>query len=243
MTTKAQVDELFRPYAPPANVIVVLQRVRRMNMPPKISREFLIGANISGNIVPRVSAALRFLGLLDDEETPTDTLRALASGTEDEYRQLLEQTMRTAYAKDFQNVDVSSDPQQKIIDTFQRYTPKSQHGRQVMLLLGLCREAGMQVLDSPRERSMQQKGRTKRIQRQPQLDTGRTSVRRTDQEAPTSHVSGLLFGVTEDDIAVLPQDEFDEVWTALGKVAKARAEAKRQQVAQREEANDTEEES
>jgi hypothetical protein len=37
----------------------------------------------------------------------------------------------------------------------------------------------------------------------------------------------LLFGVTEDDIAVLSDDEFDEVWAALGKVARARSRVKK----------------
>lgn len=40
--------------------------------------------------------------------------------------------------------------------------------------------------------------------------------------------SGVLFGVTEDDVAALDEAEFNEVWTALGKVARARARAKKQ---------------
>ncbi len=223
MVTK-KVDELFRPYAPPANVVATLQRVRRMNMPAKISREFLVGASISGNIVPRVSAALRFLGLIGAEDEPTDALKALASGTEDEYKQLLEQTIRTAYATDFENIDPGTDSQQKIIDTFQRFTPKSQHMRQVMLLLGLCREAGMTVFDAPRDRQMQPRGTTKRTQ--PTVQT-KTSVDTGRRETPRPPNSGLLFGVTEDDIADLPTEEFDEVWAALGKLALARSKAKR----------------
>jgi len=34
---------------------------------------------------------------------------------------------------------------------------------------------------------------------------------------------GLLFGVTVDDIAALPDEDFQTVWEALGKVARARA--------------------
>lgn len=230
MATRTE-DELFRPYAPSANVMAVLQRIRRMNMPPKISREFLLGASLSEAIVPRVSAALRFLGLVDEEDRPTDTFKALASSTEDDYKKLLEQVIRTAYATDFLNIDPATDPQQQIIDTFQRYTPKSQHSRQVMLLLGLCKEAGMVVYDSPRERPMQQRARSKRTQASKQArNAGDTRMpeRRSD-EASNPQVSGLLFGVTEDDIAALPEEDFNEVWSALGKVALARARAKRQQ--------------
>jgi hypothetical protein len=229
MATKME-DELFRPYAPSANVVAVLQRIRRMNMPPKISREFLLGASLSAAIAPRVSAALRFLSLVDEEDRPSDTFKALASSTEDDYKKLLEQTIRTAYVSDFQNMDPATDPQQEIIDTFQRYTPKSQHSRQVMLLLGLCKEAGMVVFDSPRERPMQQRNKKNRTQtstRSKIKDGTRATERRVD-EARNLRTSELLFGVTEDDITALPEEDFNEVWTALGKVAKARAKAKAQ---------------
>jgi pantothenate synthetase len=180
-----------------------------------------------------VSAALKFLELVDAEDRPTDALRALASCPEEEYKQLLEQTIRTAYASDFENIDPTVDPQQKIVDTFKRYTPKSQHSRQVMLLLGLCREAGMAVVDAPRERKMQQRGKTNRTTAQPRQASGSTASRTMGQPAPgvPPQISGLLFGVTEDDIAVLNEKDFDEVWSALGKVAKARAKATRERLA------------
>jgi hypothetical protein len=244
MATKTE-DALFRPYAPTANVVGVLQRVRRMNMPSKVSREFLVGAGISENIVPRVAGALRFLRLIDDQDAPSDALRALASGTEDEYKQLLARTIQTAYATDFQNIAPATDSQQKISDTFQRYTPKSQHARQVILLLGLCREAGMDVLDSPRERQMQTRRKTNRSSVQSQQkgrgqDTKPTDTRSSGASTPSA--AGLLFGVTEDDIAALPSGEFNEVWAALGKIALARARAKKQAMEQATSAQDEESE-
>ena len=230
MTTNTN-QGLARPYAPPANVVAVLQRVRRMNMPAKIGKDFLVGAGISQNVVPRVSSALEFLGVVDTDDVPTDALSALASCPDDEYKQLLEQTIRTAYASDFENVNPSVDSQQTIIDTFQRYTPKSQHMRQVMLFLGLCREAGMVVVDSPRERRMQKDSAVNRIRKQPQTSSASASGSRGGQSGGRvpPQVGGLLFGVTEDDIAALPPEEFEEVWAALGKVALARATAKRSQ--------------
>jgi hypothetical protein len=35
--------------------------------------------------------------------------------------------------------------------------------------------------------------------------------------------AGLLFGFTDDDVSKLSDQEFNEVWAALGKVARARA--------------------
>ena len=49
---------------------------------------------------------------------------------------------------------------------------------------------------------------------------------RASSSAPPAAATGLLFGVTEDDVAALDESEFSEVWMALGKVARARAKAK-----------------
>ena len=121
---------LFRPYAPPANMQAFLHRIRRMNMPPRVTREILRGIGISENIVPRVLSTLRFLELITDGDEPTDILRGLAGSTEDEYRQLLERTIRTAYADDFEIIDPGRDPQEVIMNAFQKYTPaRSTRGR------------------------------------------------------------------------------------------------------------------
>lgn len=39
---------------------------------------------------------------------------------------------------------------------------------------------------------------------------------------------GILFGLTENDAAILSDEDFDAVWSALGKVARARAKANKQ---------------
>jgi hypothetical protein len=41
----------------------------------------------------------------------------------------------------------------------------------------------------------------------------------------SSAPASQLFGITESDIAVLDDSDFNEVWAALGKVARARARA------------------
>ena len=52
----------------------------------------------------------------------------------------------------------------------------------------------------------------------------------TRRGAEANPTTGLLFGVTVDDIAALPDAEFKSVWEALGKVARARARAAQPQV-------------
>lgn len=216
-------EERRRPYAAPSNVISVIQRVRTRNMPSKIDEQFLDIAGVSANVYGRVFDALRFLDLIDEDGRPTDRLVALGAATDEEYPDLLATVVRSAYVEDFDKIDPGQDPQPKIVGAFRPYQPKSQTSRMVMLFLGLCREAGIPVLDAPRERSM----RTSTPK--PRTPSGQTRRRASTPGSGGSGqpggtpVGGLLFGVTEADIAALAEEDFQEVWDALGKVARARA--------------------
>ena len=220
-------DEQRRPYAPPANVLAILQRARSRNLPDHINDDFLSLAGVSEGARGRVMDALRFLGLVSEDDRPSEALRALSSATDDEYPALLAGVVRDAYRQDFDRVNPSEDSQAKIVGAFRPYRPRSQTARMVMLFLGLCREAGIPVSDAPRERQM------KSSPSPPRRETKTTDRRGSDFAPPAAGVLGsrpspTLFGVTEEDIAVLNEQEFNEVWGALGKVARARARAKKQ---------------
>jgi hypothetical protein len=219
-----ELTERQRPYASPANVIAVLHRVRSRNLPERIDDDLLRLAQVPEGARHRVHAALRFLGLVDEDGRPSEDLRALASATDEEYPTHLERFVRRAYAEDFERIDPARDSQAQIVSAFRPYQPRSQTNRMVILLLGLCREAGIEVLDAPRER--QQAPRL----RAPVTPRGRRSAAREPKEerGGGSAREGTLFGVSEEDIDVLSESEFEELWTALGKVARARARAKRQ---------------
>ena len=95
----------------------------------------------------RVIQALRFLNLIAEDGVPTETLKAIAGAPENEAKSLLETTVRAAYATDLHAIDPGQDAQSQISDWFQRYQPRSQTSRMVMLFLSLCREAGIPVKD------------------------------------------------------------------------------------------------
>jgi hypothetical protein len=225
--------DLARPYAAPANIIAVLARVRTRNLPERIDDDLLRLAGTPAGAIHRVRSAIRFLGLTDDADVPTDLLRSLAGAPDEQYRQLLEGAIRDAYGRDFERVNPSEDSQAQIVNAFQRYTPRSQTNRMVILFLGLCREAGIPVSDAPRERSMAspQARRQRGTPKQPsargsgaEMQKGRaTGNSPADGPGPPP---GLLFGLTLEDAAALPQDDFEEVWSVLGKVIRARAQRK-----------------
>lgn len=224
-------DDDRRPYAPAANVLAVIERVRRLNLPAAVDTDFLRLADVPEGSLGRVAFALRFLGLTDADARPSDQLRAIARATDEEYRELLAGIVRSAYATDFERVDPAAETQAKIASAFQRYEPRSQTTRMVMLFLGLAKAAGILVMEAPRERGIQPARAT------PRSTAGRArpaaaGPARTRPSAPTirrgldqSPATSLLFGVTVDDIAALPEADFDTVWEALGKVARARARA------------------
>lgn len=218
-----------RPYAAAANVLGVLTRIRGRNLPDRIDNDFLRLAGIPEIVYGRVREALRFLGIVEEDGSPSDLLRSMHSAPEQEYRDLLAGTLRDAYREDFARVDPGKDTQVEIIDQFAPYQPKSQTQRMVMLFLGLCREAGMPVLDAPRERKMKASGRARgRVERGPQRQTeAAIPAARGQVTLPPRIDPNVLFGVTLEDMDSLPPGEFDTVWNALGLVVKARAQAHR----------------
>ena len=221
-----------RPYGATANVTGVIQRTRTRNLPDKVDHDFIRLAGVPEGVIHRVASALKFLGLVTEDDKPTDTLRALAAAPDEQYREILAGAIRNAYEVDFARINPAQDSQKQIINAFRPYQPRSQTNRMVMLFLGLCREAGMEVKDAPRERPMgatvaRSGGSSARAtsgkpdksaspKRQPPPSDGAFA---SAQPTP----AGLLFGVTEDDIGTLSDEQFATVWSALGLVARARA--------------------
>lgn len=224
----AETTDQRRPYAAPSNVVSVVQRARTRNLPDKIDEDFLRIVGIPDMVFGRVQEALRFLGLIGESNAPTDTFRSLSAAPDEEYKAILTGAIRNAYADDFARIDPGQDAQAQIVDAFRPYEPRSQTARMVMLFLGLCREADMSVLDAPRQRHMKGQAGSqspRRPARKSTPPTRKNEVHRQDEgnNGVVANASGLLFGVTERDIAALPREEFEEVWSALGKVARARA--------------------
>jgi hypothetical protein len=207
----------------------VIERARSRNLPEKVDEDFLRIAGIGDAVHGRVLEALRFLGLIEDDGRPTDTLIAISGAPEDEYRATLAGTVQNAYAEDLRRgVDPAQDTQSQIVEAFRRYQPRSQTSRMVMFFLAMCREAGIPVAEAPRERKMvgtpgRPRGQRSRKPPTPQKD--RPQGGGTTPTFDPAAGSGAFLGVTIDDIALLDEKEFDEVWGALGKIARARARA------------------
>ena len=229
MSTKSS---LHRPYAPTSSVIAFCQRARSRNLPDRVSEEFFQLAGVRGQSARRARQALAFLGLLDEDGTPTKLLHDLAVAPGEDWRGHLQEAVQTSYADDLANVDPAKDDPATLRGWFQRYEPRSQTGPMTSLFIGLCREGGMEVLDPPRPQSAGRRPTTKKRARTSSSDPGSSqdspsadSPLAQGEPAPkgeAASTSGLL-NITPEMIGELNDDEFEQVWSALGVVARAHA--------------------
>ena len=227
-----------RPYASTTSVLAVLHRLRSRNLPEAIGNEFYEICGLSEQSFGRTRDALLFLQLIDAEGRPTERLSRMAAETDDDYRSHLEEAIRGAYADALSMVSPESDAPAQIQDWFRRYQPRSQTRKMAGLFLGLCKEAGMPVRELPRQNNARQnksrkssasskRGTSVNHRRGTLPDRKSTSDVTDDLRRPSRSEDIMAFGITAQDLAALAESEFDQVWAALGKVAKARANSLR----------------
>jgi len=213
-----------RPYGPPSNVTLILQRLRSRNMPDQVDNEYLRDAGIPDGTINRTMFGLVFLGLVEDDG-PTPALIAISTATDEEYRAILSGLVREAYREVFEVLDPAQDDQGRILNFFRRYTPGSQRSRMVMFFLAMCREAGIPTLDAPRQRVPSAARPTPRpAAPTPQRRRDSAPNHSTQRNDRLGQTDGPFFGITQDDIGVLDEETFAEVWTAIGKVVRAKAQ-------------------
>ena len=140
MNTKT---EESAPYAPPSNVISVLRKFRESGLPWPLTAESLTHIGISQGNAPRTLATLKFLGLVDDDGERTKDMDSLAKASEQEYREVLAEIVKSAYSYVFSILDPSTANDLQLNDAFRRYSPQKQRGRMVTLFIGLCKESNI----------------------------------------------------------------------------------------------------
>ena len=227
VTTK---DNPHRPYAPTSSIIAFCERARSRNLPEQISDEFFHIAGVTGQAKRRAQHALTFLGLLDQDGAPTAALRDLAAAPEGDWRTLLRRAVESSYEIDLANVDPATDDLATLRSWFQQYQPRSQTNPMTSLFIGLCRESGMAVKETPGPRSPRKgSGGAKKAA----VDAGsRNKVHRSPadttpavQEQPiTDHVPSNTpgwFDITPEVLGELGEDEFEQVSASLGLIAQA----------------------
>ncbi|MGB6838606.1 MAG: DUF5343 domain-containing protein [Dehalococcoidia bacterium] len=141
------------PYAPVHNVLTVIRRLRERGLPDPLTLQELERIGVPAGNAPRTLAALRFLGLVEDEGTRSPAFERLGRASTDEYAETLAEIVRAAYAPVFTVVDPAQDNEIALHDAFRHYHPQAQRSRMVTLFLGVCREAGIIPGGPPRRKA------------------------------------------------------------------------------------------
>lgn len=236
----ARDEKLTAPYAPIKNVLDVVHKLRDRGIPNPLTPESVQSIGVPDGNAHRAVFAMKFLGLVDEDGAPTASADRVRHASTAEYPEVFAEIVRAAYAKVFELVDPAADSDIEISDAFRRFDPAGQRFRMVPLFMGLCAEAGI----IPAERAGQVKvARPKASSGTPrkakQRDSGQdTPLRNTEirREMPPSldggrrepPPAGQLFAISEEDIGTLGEEEFTDVWNALGVLARARARARKE---------------
>lgn len=168
------------PYAPTNAVVEVIRRFRDRGLPQPVTKAALEQVGISQGNASRTLQALKFLGLVDEEEKTTDTFARLRQASTEEYPNTLGEVIRSAYHSIFGIVDPAQDALTAIDDAFRGYSPASQRDRMVRLFMGLCHEAGiiseeqLPKRQSQSSRQKQPRKSTSQGTQQPKTTTDRT---------------------------------------------------------------------
>jgi len=170
------------PYAPTAAIASILERNRATGLPSPISKDTLSRLGVSDSLNSRTLQALNLLGLIDDDGNHTDTLKALRTSPEGEYKARMAEWLNAAYADILQYVDPTSGDEVAVTDAFRPYKPNSMLGRMVTLFTGLYGLAGIWPEDAQRAKV------TKQSPRPRQLPPRKSSAKHSKPEAQKASV-------------------------------------------------------
>jgi hypothetical protein len=143
-------DKDFAPYGPGVAVVGTVTRYRDRGLPVPLTPQALEAIGVATTLAPRTLQSLQFLGLLDEENNPTELFQRLKRAGTDEYQGQLAEVVRGAYIRVFEIVDPATDGDIAVADAFRAFEPSKQRVKMISLFRALCAEAGIMEKSRPR---------------------------------------------------------------------------------------------
>jgi hypothetical protein len=212
------------PFGPPATILQVIRHYHQREVPETLTMTHLTQIGVKDSVMRLVRHSLVFLNLIREDGTTTDNFKAIRYATDEERTKVFRDLVTEAYRDIFAVVNPEQATRGQLFNAFRPYSPASQHDRMITLFLALCQEAGYAIPQAPRQASIQNP-RPRPATSPPAKQTPKTGGAPPNPQHRVTVDNALLFGVSESDIGNLSEADFNEVWAALGKVARARARA------------------
>ena len=138
------VHDATAPASGVVNVLSVIRRYRLRDFPRAFDQDALHHVGVPGLDVERTMHALKLLGLLDPDGTPTEAFaRIRVADSADSYAEAVAELLRSAYAPIFDETDPKAADEAELRSAFERYHPAEERERMVSLFIGLLAEAGL----------------------------------------------------------------------------------------------------
>lgn len=163
------------PYVPVTTLRTFLERIRWVTTPKKVNKKLLDDYGISKPNQSALLSALKFLGLIENDGSPTSDFRRLQSSG-GEFRSSLEDVVRRSYSDLFVRFDVSRDDRESVANYFATHYSPATAKKATILFLDLCREIGIFAEGRERETSEVKVTGLKSVKSRTQASTGLTDA-------------------------------------------------------------------
>lgn len=132
------------PYTSTGNMLTILGRIRKGWVPSQVDKGEMERVSITPSNASRTIAALEYLGLINENGKPTDSWKAIATSTTNDYPKVLEGILRNSYPSIFElHPNPAEATDIEIANAFAKSEPLNQRARMTSLFRGLCQEAGL----------------------------------------------------------------------------------------------------
>lgn len=207
------------PYAPASALSAFFDHIRYVKTPDKIDSNMLQDYGIAKGQTFALLSTLKFLGLTEDDGTPTPAFKLLQTAGE-EFQSNLREILQRAYSDLFSRLDVSRDSRDKILNFFARNYSPATAVKATSLFLDLCGEAGIPTAaKEPRRvaRRAKESGIKQKEQTEPTQEEGKASnsvLRETqEQNRPQFDIR-----IDSKDFASMQPDQIQAFFNGLSKV-------------------------